>query len=113
MHAARFRKFALGFPESTDREPLNHPDFRVRGKIFAILGPDEDWAMVKLTPKQQAEFLSDQAESFRPSNGAWGRNGGTILQLAEAEDSTIEDAIRTAWINTTTKKLADQYRSDD
>jgi hypothetical protein len=30
------------------------PDFRVRGKVFATLGPQETWGMVKLTTEQQA-----------------------------------------------------------
>jgi hypothetical protein len=113
VNATRFRKLALGFPESAEKEHMNHPDFRVCGKIFATLGPDEDWAMVKLTPEQQPEFLSDQPRSFRPANGAWGRNGATIIQLADAEDSAVEDAIQTAWINTAPKRLSDQYRSGD
>ncbi len=54
MTAKQFRRLALGFPEATENEHMGHPDFRVRGRIFATLGPDEDWGMVKLTPEQQA-----------------------------------------------------------
>jgi hypothetical protein len=113
MNAADFRKLALGFPEATENEHMNHPDFRVGGKIFATLGPDEDWGMVKLTPEQQAVYLSDEAESFRPASGAWGRNGATIIQLADAEKSAVKEAIKTAWINTAPKKLATQYKDDN
>jgi hypothetical protein len=49
-----FRKLALGFPEAIELAHMHHPDFRVRGKIFATLGyPDNDFAVVKLTPAEQ------------------------------------------------------------
>ncbi len=45
-----FRGLALSFPESEERSHMEHPDFRVAGKIFATLGyPEDGWAMVKLT----------------------------------------------------------------
>ncbi|MDR3704049.1 MAG: MmcQ/YjbR family DNA-binding protein [Candidatus Sulfopaludibacter sp.] len=53
-----FRRLALSFPETTEQEHMHHPDFRVRGKIFATLGyPHDNWAMVKLPPEQQANFV--------------------------------------------------------
>src|SRR2546421_5469619 len=54
MTANDFRRFALSFPETEERVHMNHPDFRVAGKIFATLGyPEDGWAMVKLTPLEQ------------------------------------------------------------
>lgn len=110
MKAAEFRELALGLPEATENEHMNHPDFRVRGKIFATLGPQGEWGMVKLTAEQQAVFLSDQADSFSPASGAWGRNGATIIQLDRADKSAVEEALQTAWTNTAPKKLAAQYK---
>jgi hypothetical protein len=49
-----FRRMALSLPETSEVGHMGHPDFRVRGKIFATLGyPSEAWGVVKLTPKQQ------------------------------------------------------------
>ena len=54
MTADGFRRAALSFPEAEERSHMKHPDFRVRGKIFATLGyPDKTRGMVKLTPDQQ------------------------------------------------------------
>jgi hypothetical protein len=51
---ADFRRIALSLPETEERKHMNHPDFRVAGKIFATLGyPDKTRAMVKLPPEQQ------------------------------------------------------------
>jgi hypothetical protein len=41
MTADGFRRLALGFPETSESAHMAHPDYRVRGKIFATLGyPD-------------------------------------------------------------------------
>ena len=58
MTAKDFRKIALSLPETEERSHMNHPDFRVAGKIFATLGyPDKTRAMVKLSPEDQQQFL--------------------------------------------------------
>jgi len=56
--AHEFRRLALGLPEASEAGHMGHPDFRVRGKIFATLGPQETWGMVKLTAEQQAAPLA-------------------------------------------------------
>ena len=75
MTAEEFRSIALSLPEALEDEHICHPDFRVRGKIFATLGPEERWGMVKLTPEQQATFLRAEPDVFQPIKGAWGRRG--------------------------------------
>src|SRR5439155_3275184 len=71
MTADEFRSMALGLPEAVEQAHMDHPDFRVRGKIFATLGPDEAWGMVKLTPDQQQELVRRHPKVFQPFNGAW------------------------------------------
>jgi hypothetical protein len=51
---------------------MGHPDFRVHGKIFATLHPDQQWGMVKLTPEQQRRFVREVPATFTPEKGAWG-----------------------------------------
>jgi hypothetical protein len=54
MTTADFRRLALALPETAEHAHMDHPDFRVRGKIFATLGyPAQGWGRVKLTPEQQ------------------------------------------------------------
>lgn len=43
MTAHEFRSMALALPATLENEHMGHPDFRVRGKIFATLGPHEAW----------------------------------------------------------------------
>jgi len=48
MTCAAMRKLALALPEAEERAHHGHPDFRVRGKVFATLWPDERRAVVRL-----------------------------------------------------------------
>lgn len=109
MTPADFRKTALRLPEAAEASHMGHPDFRVRGKIFATLGPDEDWGMVKLTPEQQAPLVQAQPAIFQPASGAWGRRGCTIIQLKPAEKLIVRQLLLFAWRNTVPKKLLQEY----
>jgi hypothetical protein len=76
---------------------MNHPDFRLEGKIFASLGaPSDEWGMVKLTPQQQAKFLKRAPKMFKPASGAWGRQGYTSVNLEAANVAVVRMAIAAA-----------------
>jgi hypothetical protein len=106
MTAAQFRKLALSFPEAIESAHVHHPDFRVGGKIFATLGyPDDEWAVVKLTPEEQGEFVGRYPEVFHPVKGAWGRRGNTQIFLAAAKIDIVRRALTSAWRNTAPKRL--------
>lgn len=100
MNAAGFRRIALSFPETVESAHMNHPDFRVAGKIFATLGhPDKRSGMVKLGPEDQHNLLREHPEAFSPCSGAWGRQGATNVLLSEIDKPTLERALRAAWRN--------------
>lgn len=97
---ADFRRLALALPQTEQRRHMNHPDFRVAGKIFATLGyPNKQHGMVKLTPIQQEEFVAAHPAAFQPVNGAWGRKGCTSVLLAKASGRALKSAILAAWRN--------------
>jgi hypothetical protein len=97
MTGDAFRKLALSFDGAAEQSHMGHPDFRVGGKIFATLGPDEDWAMVRLTLEDQASFIAAQPEVFSPASGAWGMQGATIVQLKAAKRSVVKQALELAF----------------
>lgn len=98
MTANEFRRLALSFPEAEERAHMDHPDFRIAGKIFATLGyPDDGWAMVKLTPLEQEMFVKAQPAVFKPCNGVWGRRGATNVRLKAARKPTLRRALEAAW----------------
>lgn len=106
MTAADFRKIARALPEAEERSHMNHPDFRVSGKIFATLGyPDKTRGMVKLSPEDQHYFSKDYPDAFIPVKGAWGRRGATSVVLKAAKKDVLAKAIQAAWRNTAPKRL--------
>jgi hypothetical protein len=101
-----FRRMALSLPEAEERAHMDHPDFRVGGKIFASLNyPDSGWGMVKLTPMEQEMLVEAEPSVFAPAKGAWGRRGATTVRLAVARKKSVRAALIAAWRNTAPKRL--------
>jgi hypothetical protein len=105
----QFRSLALSLPEATEGEHMDHPDFRVRGKIFATLWFDGEWGMVKLTPEQQAAFIQSDPEIFQSVKGGWGLRGATRVFLRPATKARLRPAMVIAWRNTAPKRLSQQF----
>ena len=92
---------------------MGHPDFRVRGKIFATLSyPGKSWAMVKLAPVDQARFFEAEPDVFVPVKGFWGRRGATHVQLTAAKKEQVRLALASAWRNIAPKRLVTQFDAD-
>jgi hypothetical protein len=109
MNAAGYRRIALRLPGAEEHAHMNHPDFRVGGKIFATLGyPKPGWAMIKLTPEQQAEFLEEHPDSFVAVKGKWGAQGCTNVLLKYAKEASVERALKAAWLNHAPHEVVEQ-----
>lgn len=109
MNAQDFRELALSLPEAAEGSHMGHADFRVCGKIFATLGPDETWGMAKLSPEQQTVFVRTEPDVFAPVSGAWGRRGCTYIRLEAAAEPSVRQALVAAWRKTAPKRLARQF----
>lgn len=97
MTANDFRKTALGLPAAVESAHMEHPDFRVGGKIFATLGyPDEGWGVVILSPEEQKRLCEAEPEMFVPVKGAWGRAGNTQVNLKAAKTPIVREAMKAA-----------------
>ena len=103
MTADEFRDLALSFPDAYEQGHMGHPDFRVKKKIFATLGPQEAFGMVKLTPEQQTFFIDKDGRTFQPVKGGWGLKGATKVNLERAKESNVLQALRAAWENIISK----------
>jgi len=111
MTANDFRQIALSLPESMESEHMDHPDFRVGGKIFATLdAPSKGWGMVKLWPDQQAGYIKEAPRAFKPAQGAWGVRGATYVHLSAATKPAVRRAVIAAWLNTAPKKLVEKFQ---
>lgn len=98
MTAAEFREMALSQPGAVESAHMRHPDFRVGGKIFASLGyPDDEHAVVMLSPDQQEGFVAEMPRAFSAVKGAWGKRGSTQIHMPSAAAEAVIEAIRLAW----------------
>lgn len=106
MTAAEFRRLALSMPEASESAHMDHPDFRVGGKIFATLGyPDSNHGMVILPPEEQERLGRAHPKVFTPAKGAWGKRGSTSVRLEAVDEATLRSAIEIAWRKRAPKRL--------
>jgi hypothetical protein len=113
MTVDEYRQIALAQPEAVEGSHMNHPDFRVRNKIFAtILSSERQEGMVKLTPAQQKKFMKEYPKVFGPATGAWGKSGATIVQTKLATNDIVNRAMKLAWRNTAPKRLLAQIEGE-
>jgi hypothetical protein len=99
------RELALALPEAEEHDHRGHPSFRVKGKIFATLWPDEQRAVLKLAPAEQSALVTLDPQTFSPIAGAWGNQGWTNVQLQAAERAILQTALKSAWREVAPKRL--------
>lgn len=98
MTPEAFRVMALQLPEVIEGRHMSHPDFRVRGRIFATLGyPSDEFAAIMLAPEEQAEFVKKGRGAFAPVKGGWGLKGSTNVHLKRASPELVKRALQAAW----------------
>jgi len=105
MTADEFRELALALPEAEERSHMNHPDFRVKGKIFATLDANNEWGMVKLSTEDQALFSRTDPATFEPFPGGWAKFGCTKVMLPTADEPAVRQALLAAWRRTAPKTM--------
>jgi len=99
VKAGEFRRLALALPGAVEGAHMGHADFRTGGRIFASLGPAEDWAMVKLPADEQAALIDSDPDVYSAFAGAWGRFGATRIELEAARRPVVGKALEAAFRN--------------
>lgn len=116
MTGADVRALCLGLPETTekatwgDETTLGHPTFRVRDKIFVIMGGDETGGSVKTSHGEQAELVSAFPDAAHVAAYV-GRYGWTDVAFDGIPDDVLREIIVGAWERTAPKKLAAAWRA--
>jgi hypothetical protein len=102
---AAFRKAALALDGAVEGSHMGTADFRANGRIFASLGyPDAAFAMVKLSPDEQAIVVEGSPQTFTPVPGGWGKGGATRVVLKSAEPAAVKSALALAYSAMMAKK---------
>lgn len=97
--------YAWSLPEATEEPHFEKRSYRVKKKIFATVGMDADFFVVKLTPIQQSVFCSWDESACHPTPDKWGLQGWTRVYFAKVDEDFLKDIVKTSYSNVAPKKL--------
>ena len=104
MTGDELRAAALSLPGAEERETWGEATFRVRDRIFLIMGPNQRHASLKATLDDQAELVASAPETF--SVAAYtGRFGWVRVDLATADPEGMRRLVVAAWRRTAPRRL--------
>lgn len=83
------RRIALSMPETKEGEHMDHPDFRIRKKIFATLWSSESRAVVFADPSLHAQLM-DENPNCLSLNGWSEKYGALNVHLENVAESQFE-----------------------
>lgn len=112
---ADLRRIALGFPETYEDLHRRRPAFRVRKRIFAMLGvtgngalfPDlaaDDIAVAKLDREDQLNMAAAYPGAVEPTE-TYGHHGWTYVRLPQIDEAALSMVLRLAWTHVAPRSL--------
>jgi predicted DNA-binding protein (MmcQ/YjbR family) len=104
------RKLAFSFPETTEEPHFEKTSFRVKKKIYATYGAEDNQVVVKLNLTDQDVFCSGSSRSIFPVPNKWGKQGWTGIALDTVHPDLLCDALTTAYCTVAPRKLSLQVR---
>lgn len=105
MQGARVRRLALALPEAVEAPHFQMSSFRVGGKIFATMPPDEQVLNVFVSEAVRAPMVAANPAAFRDLQ--WGAKvvGMTVL-LAQSDAASVQRLLHLSWAGKAPKRLA-------
>jgi hypothetical protein len=111
MKLSTIRTHALALPEVTEEPHFDFSSFRVRGKIFATVPPDEEHLHVFLKEESRIAAL-EQCCAFA-EDLHWGKKIlGLRVSLPEADAAAVKKLLDQAWEEKAPKTVAAQWREN-
>lgn len=98
-----FRKMILSLNDVEELPHFEKTSFRVNKKILATLDLKARRVVVKLSEIEQSVFGAYDKSIIYPVNGAWGKQGWTIIELDKVKKEVLKDALQTSYNNVATK----------
>ena len=103
MRGDTFRRIALALPEAEERETWGEATFRVRNKIFAMMGSDEKRGSIKASKEEQAALLAADPDTFF-TPAYVGVHGWIGVVLRSADTQEVRELLTEAWRMTAPKR---------
>ncbi len=111
MKADAVRRIALSLPEAEERETWGEATFRIRNKIFVIMGTDGKRASIKSIHEEQQALIEENAAAYYlPPYVA--QHGWVGVHIARARTDEVRELIIEAWRMTAPKRLVRTFDED-
>ena len=105
VNGKQFRQLALALPEAAEGSHQGHPDFRVRGKIFATLNADESAGHTRCDSANLDVLVRANPVAFRDAwSGRW-----LGIDLSQVKEADVLELLEDAWLSVAPKVLAARY----
>jgi hypothetical protein len=102
------RRFAMSLPEVTEQPHHDMSSFRVRGKIFVTVPPDEEHLHVFVDEPGITASVAEDPTAFEPLQ--WGNQvRGVRVNLAAAPADRVQELIEESWRRKAPKRLLADY----
>jgi hypothetical protein len=106
----QLRTYSLSLPETSEEPHFNYNSFRVKGKIFVTVPPDEEFVHVFVDGEQRDTALALYPEAVEPLT--WGKKVvGVRIFLAKAKIGFVQGLVRSAWERKAPKSLAKSVKA--
>jgi hypothetical protein len=94
---ARARSFALSLPGTSEQPHHDMSSFRVGGKIFATVTPDETRLHIFVEEPEISATVAEDPAAFEPLH--WGKAlRGVRVLLAAAPEDRVRELLTEAWL---------------
>ena len=105
------RAFALSLPGSTEEPHFEASSFRVRGKIFATVPPDDEHLHVFVGEEEVRAAVAADPAAFEPL--LWGqRLRGLRIRLAAASQPRVAELLEESWRRRAPARLAAEWDAE-
>jgi hypothetical protein len=102
------RAFALSLPGSTEEPHFDMSSFRVRGRIFATVPPDDEHLHVFVAEGEVHAAVAEDPAAFEPL--LWGqRLRGLRIRIAAAPDHRVAELLEESWRRRAPARLAAEW----
>ena len=104
MDIQSVRKFALSLPETSEAPHFNFGSFRVRGKIFVTVPPEDGYIHVFVDEQERLLALAMYPGAIEPLH--WGQKTvGVRVNLRKANAAAVRHLVNAAWKTKAPKRL--------
>ncbi|TZF83513.1 MmcQ/YjbR family DNA-binding protein [Cognatilysobacter lacus] len=104
MNVEFVRAVALALPEVTEVPHFEYGSFRVKGKIFVTVPPDDEHIHVFVDEQERLLAVAMYPKAVEPL--PWGQKIlGVRVNLSLAKPEMVEHLVRAAWRNKAPKRL--------